>query len=48
MSENLNVKKSLVIQSFAPLFLLLTIKYFDLVTYKKLAIDFFRILKEEG
>lgn len=48
MPENLNLKKSLVIQSFAPLFLLLTIKHLDITTYIKLVIEFFRILKEQG
>lgn len=48
MSENLNLKKSLVMQSFAPLFLLLIIKYLDINVYTKLAISFFQILVEEG
>ncbi len=35
-TENLNLKRALVMQSFAPLFLLLLIKYFDIRPYIRL------------
>lgn len=47
-SNNLNLKRSLVIQSFAPLFLLLTIKHLHFVLYIELIIKFFKTLFQEG
>lgn len=43
-TENLNLKKSLVMQSFAPLFLLLTIKHLDLNLYVNLFCKFISML----
>lgn len=42
--ENLNLKRRLVLQSFAPLFLLLFIKQFDISLYLKLVHRFFELL----
>jgi hypothetical protein len=47
-SENLNLKRSFVIQSFAPLFLLLTIKHLDLELYFELIGKFIKIISKEG
>ena len=47
-SENLNLKRSLVIQSFAPLFLLLTIKHLHLGLYFELINKFVKVLFQEG
>lgn len=46
--ENLNLKRSLVLQSFAPLFLLLTIKHLDIVLYWNLVIKFLYACKTIG
>ena len=46
--ENIRVKRSLVIQSFAPLFLLLTIKHLDSDLYRGLICKFFYEIKESG
>lgn len=46
--ENLNLKRSLVIQSFAPLFLLLTIKYLDINLYCGLFYEFISTFNEKG
>lgn len=46
--ENLNLKKCLVMQSFAPLFLLLFIKHFELSLYSKLVHRFFELLFNTG
>ena len=42
--ENIALKRSFVIQSFAPLFLLLTIKHLDIKIYVKLINKFFEVL----
>lgn len=47
-SENLNLKRCLVLQSFAPLFLLLTIKYLDISLYLKLICKFIDSCSEMG
>lgn len=47
-TENLNLKRSLVIQSFAPLFLLLTIKHLDLNLYGNLVCKFISTFVEKG
>lgn len=47
-TENLNLKRSLVLQSFAPLFLLLTIKYLDINLYLKLICKFIDIWSKIG
>lgn len=47
-TENLNLKRSLVIQSFAPLFLLLTIKHLDINLYWGLVCRFISTLAEKG
>ena len=47
-TENLNLKRSLIIQSFAPLFLLLTIKYLDFKLYLYLTYKFFCIFIKNG
>ena len=36
MNDNLSLKRTLIMQSFAPLFLILFIKYFDLAIFKLL------------
>ena len=46
--ENLRLKRSLILQSFAPLFVLLIIKHIKLGLYFKLSASFFRILFSEG
>lgn len=46
--ENLNLKRCLVLQSFAPLFLLLFIKHFDISLYLKLVHRFFELLFNTG
>lgn len=46
--ENHNLKKSLVIQSFAPLFLLLTIKHLHISLYIQLISKFFTTLINDG
>lgn len=46
--ENLNLKRSLVIQSFAPLFFLLTIKYLDINLYYGLMCKFINTFAEKG
>lgn len=47
MKSNLHVKRSLIVQSFAPLFLLLTIKYMDISLYLSLIIKFFDEIKQD-
>lgn len=47
-NENLNLKRCLVLQSFAPLFLLLFIKHIDLSLYCKLIHSFFELLINNG
>lgn len=47
-SENLNLKKSLVMQSFAPLFLLLTIKHLDFNLYWDLVCKFISTFIKKG
>lgn len=47
-TENLNLKTSLVVQSFAPLFLLLTIKHLDINLYWGLVCKFISTLAEKG
>ncbi len=46
--ENLNLKRCLVLQSFAPLFLLLFIKHLDISLYLKLVRSFFELLTNTG
>jgi hypothetical protein len=46
--ENFYLKKALVLQSFAPLFLLLVIKYLDICMYWNLIIKFFDACKMFG
>lgn len=46
--ENLNLKRCLVLQSFAPLFLLLFIKHLDIRLYLKLVRSFFELLANTG
>ena len=46
--DNLRIKKSLILQSFAPLFLLLTIKYLDVYFYWNLIKRFFDGIKKNG
>lgn len=46
--DNLRIKKSLILQSFAPLFLLLTIKYLDVCFYWNLIKRFFDGIKKNG
>lgn len=46
--ENIRVKRSLVVQSFAPLFLLLTIKHLDCSLYWALICKFFSEIRESG
>ncbi|MCI1930421.1 MAG: hypothetical protein LKJ13_01850 [Clostridia bacterium] len=47
-TENLNLKKSLVMQSFAPLFLLLTIKHLDFKLYWNLVCKFISTFVKRG
>lgn len=47
-TENINLKRSLVMQSFAPLFLLLTIKHLDIDLYWDLVCKFIRTYNEKG
>ena len=46
--ENIALKRSFVIQSFAPLFLLLTIKHLDIKIYVNLIKKFFEALPSKG
>jgi hypothetical protein len=46
--ENLNLKRSLVLQAFAPLFLLLTIKHLEVKAYWNLIIKFMRTYNQAG
>ena len=46
--ENLNLKRCLVLQSFAPLFLLLFIKHMDIILYLKLVHRFLELLANTG
>lgn len=46
--ENLNLKRSLIMQSFAPLFLLLTIKHFNVNLYWGLICRFIDIFAQKG
>ncbi len=46
--ENLRIKRCLILQSFAPLFLLLTIKHFDVCLYYNLIHGFFDAIKKNG
>lgn len=48
LTDNLSLKRSLVFQSFAPLFLLLTIKHLDIYLYLKLIYKFIGILTKTG
>lgn len=47
-TENLNLKRSLILQSFAPLFLLLTIKHLDIDLCWNLLCNFISILFSNG
>lgn len=47
-TENLNLKRSLVLQSFAPLFLLLNIKHLDISLYLNLIHKFIDICDKSG
>lgn len=47
-TENLNLKRSLVVQSFAPLFLLLTIKHMNFDLYWNLICKFIDIFTQNG
>lgn len=47
-TENLKLKKSLILQSFAPLFILLTIKHINLKVYCQLTLSFFNVFDKEG
>lgn len=47
-TENKNLKRSFILQSFAPLFLLLTIKHLDIDLYWRLVFKFFRTYSEKG
>lgn len=47
-TENLSLKRSLVLQSFAPLFLLLTIKHLDIYLYLKLIYKFIDVWTKTG
>lgn len=47
-SENLNLKRCLVLQSFAPLFLLLFMKHLNISLYIKLVSRFFKLLVDMG
>lgn len=47
-TENLNLKRSLVVQSFAPLFLLLTIKHMNFDLYWNLICKFITIFTQNG
>ena len=47
-AENLNLKRSLILQSFAPLFLLLTIKHLDIDLCWRLLHKFFSVLFSRG
>lgn len=46
--DNLRIKRSLILQSFAPLFLLLTIKHLDFCLYWSLVYNFFDGIKKNG
>lgn len=46
--ENLNLKRSLILQSFAPLFLLLTIKHLNIDLCWSLLCEFFSVLFSRG
>ncbi len=46
--DNLRIKRSLILQSFAPLFLLLTIKHLDVCLYWNLIHRFFDAIKKNG
>ena len=46
--ENLNLKRCLVLQSFAPLFLLLFMKHLDISLYLKLVHRFWEVLVNTG
>lgn len=48
LTDNLSLKRSLVLQSFAPLFLLLTIKHMDIDLYPKLIYKFIDIWHKTG
>ena len=48
MVTNLNLKRSLILQSFTPLFLLLAIKYLDIKLYLRLICRFIAIWEEKG
>lgn len=47
-TENLSLKKGLVLQSFAPLFLLLTIKYLNVSVYESMICEFIDIYSMTG
>lgn len=46
--DNLRIKRSLILQSFAPLFLLLTIKHLDVCLYWNLVYRFIEGIKKNG
>ena len=48
MTDNLSMKRALIMQSFAPLFLILLIKYFDCKLPHLCRVFFMAILKEPG
>lgn len=48
IQENIALKRSFVLQSFAPLFLILTIKHLDVKTYIGLLKKFFEMLPSKG
>lgn len=47
-AENLILKRSLVLQSFAPLFILLTIKHIKLDTFWHLMVSFIKLFSDKG
>lgn len=47
-NENLNLKRCLILQSFAPLFLLLFMKHLDISLYLKLIDRFFKLWVDTG
>ena len=48
MKDNVRLKRSLIVQSFAPLFFLLTIKHFDVTLHCELIYKFFTSVKQNG
>ena len=47
-AENLILKRSLVLQSFAPLFILLAIKHIKLDTFWHLMVSFIKLFSDKG